>query len=42
MSAQDWAGIYFNNIIYCGYIFLAGLRWYIDTKLEPVKIKLNQ
>lgn len=36
MSAQDWAG-FLLTILSIVTIFLAGLRWYIDVKLEPVK-----
>jgi len=36
MSAIDWAGFILTLLSIAG-IFLAGLRWYIDVKLEPVK-----
>jgi hypothetical protein len=40
MSAQDWAGFALTILTIAG-IFLGGLRWYIDIKLEPVRIQID-
>ena len=40
MSAADWAG-FTLTILSIATIFLAGLRWYIDIKLEPVKSQIE-
>lgn len=40
MSAVDWAGFVLTLLSIAG-IFLAGLRWYIDVKLEPVKNQIE-
>lgn len=40
MSAVDWAGFILTLLSIAG-IFLAGLRWYIDVKLEPVRNQIE-
>lgn len=40
MSVLDWAGFTLTILSIFG-IFMTGLRWYIDTKLEPVKTQID-
>jgi uncharacterized protein (DUF3084 family) len=40
MSAQDWAGFTLTVLSIAG-IFLAGLRWYINVQVEPMKNQIE-
>lgn len=40
MSAQDWAGFTLTILSIAG-IFLAGLRWYINVQVEPMKNQIE-
>jgi uncharacterized protein (DUF3084 family) len=40
MSAQDWAGFILTILSIAG-IFLAGLRWYINVQVEPMKNQIE-
>lgn len=40
MSAFDWAGFVLTVLSILG-IFMAGLRWYIDVNLQPVRNQID-